>query len=298
MDCRMEQFEYMQLEDGTIRITDVSKDARAVMVPRQIDGRDVTEIGQNAFTKPSALSCVMLPESIRRIEENAFRTSPRVVILAYQNSEAERYAEKNRMLHMFLTTQNEQQIRMIMEKIPAEYVCGEYLYTRNDDNEATISRYTGMIRGDALFIPMELDGCRVTGIGKAAFRKLEYKRYILPGDVREIGESAFDMCFQMESIALPDRLERIGDRAFNRCDGLRRIILPASVKAVGVEAFRGCESLEYASVLSKDVVLSSNAFACRRGEVMLIGKLGSTVIEYAREHRMPFRIIREDEGEA
>lgn len=278
------RFIYERLEDGTLKITGCEGKAQAVIVPEQIDGQAVTRIGCGAFAALPALASVMIPASIQGIEADVFSPSLRVVILAYQNSPAERYAEKNMMPHVVLTTQDESQIRAIMGRLRTEYVCGAYRYTRSEAGEAIISCYTGRRGGEMLIIPEELDGCRVAGIGKAAFRGLLYERFVLSSGVREIGKAAFEMCFRMESIELPDGLESIGDRAFNCCERLREVYLPSSVKDVGNEAFRACESLERVRFAGRDTQMGYDVFACRRAGIRIEAPEGAAALEYARSH--------------
>ena len=58
-----------------------------------------------------------------------------------------------------------------------------------------------------------------------------------------IGETTFQDCQSLTSIAIPDSVKRFGDGAFNKCASLNSIIIPSSVISIGENAFFGCHSL-------------------------------------------------------
>lgn len=74
-------------------------------------------------------------------------------------------------------------------------------------------------------------------------QKCLLRQVILPDGVKEIGEGAFNGCYDLESIDIPDTVERIGKRAFGECFSLCSIRLPAALKEIGAEAFMGCSQL-------------------------------------------------------
>ncbi len=64
--------EYTVLDDGTVRITKYNGSQAVLSVPAQIDGREVTEIGERAFAFSKGLKEVTLPETVRTISDEAF----------------------------------------------------------------------------------------------------------------------------------------------------------------------------------------------------------------------------------
>ncbi len=58
------------------------------------------------------------------------------------------------------------------------------------------------------------------------------KEIYIPNSIREIGESAFDGCIEIEELSLPEGLISVGRRAFYRCEKLKTITLPKSVEYV------------------------------------------------------------------
>ncbi len=64
-------FTYTVLRDGTAKITGYDRSKIDLIVPEELDGHQVTVIGQNTFSV-SDLKTIQLPDSLRAIEENAF----------------------------------------------------------------------------------------------------------------------------------------------------------------------------------------------------------------------------------
>lgn len=90
-------------------------------------------------------------------------------------------------------------------------------------------------------------------IGDAAFRMCaELQTLLLPGGLVEIGESAFSKCGKIKEISLPDTLKIINSNAFAQCDTLTTVAIPASVTAVCTNAFVSCMGLASFSVSSEN----------------------------------------------
>lgn len=100
-------------------------------------------------------------------------------------------------------------------------------------------KYTGKIK-----IPSEVKWNgkkkKVVEIGDYAFECCyELKSVSIPSSVYYIGRFAFDNCFLLEEINIPNGVEAIKVSAFGCCDKLENISLPVSVKQIEVHAFAG-----------------------------------------------------------
>ena len=62
-------------------------------------------------------------------------------------------------------------------------------------------------------------------------------------EVTEIGESAFNGCYNLTSISIPDGVTTIGNDAFGNCSSLTTINIPDGVTSIGRHAFMDCRSL-------------------------------------------------------
>ena len=68
------------------------------------------------------------------------------------------------------------------------------------------------------------------------------------GSVKRIGNYAFFLCINLNSIVLPDSVTQIGDFAFSGCIGLTNIEIPKAVRSLGIGAFYDCTALESISL--------------------------------------------------
>lgn len=59
-------------------------------------------------------------------------------------------------------------------------------------------------------------------------------------EVKEIGESAFASCSQIQSVIIPDSVTTILGSAFKGCHSLRNVRLSSTLESIGVECFRAC----------------------------------------------------------
>ena len=66
-----DDFTYEDNENG-ITITGYTGDKTELVIPGEIDGKKVTDIGMSAFKKYSSLTSVIIPEGVTNIEDCAF----------------------------------------------------------------------------------------------------------------------------------------------------------------------------------------------------------------------------------
>lgn len=69
------------------------------------------------------------------------------------------------------------------------------------------------------------------------------KNTVIPDDVTNIGQNAFEYCKGLTSITIPNSVTSIGDGAFYGCADLIDIMIPDSVANIGNYAFSGCAGL-------------------------------------------------------
>lgn len=79
------------------------------------------------------------------------------------------------------------------------------------------------------------------------------------GNVRSIGESAFEQCSEMGTAILPNSLVSLGKSAFKSCLLLKEIDLPAALESIGDEAFAGCSSLKTVTYLADNPIAADKS---------------------------------------
>ena len=62
--------------------------------------------------------------------------------------------------------------------------------------------------------------------------------------VVEIGDYAFECCYELKSVSIPSSVYYIGRFAFQYCRNLESIIIPSSVNSIGISAFSECKALK------------------------------------------------------
>lgn len=156
-----------------------------------------------------------------------------------------------------------------------------------DIRDGVLVKYSG--RAKSLTLPTT-----ITKIGEYAFcgglerlrnpyNNVDLQQITIPGNVEEIGQSAFkycnalkqvnlssglyaistgafDGCRELSSINLPDTLRYIGDRAFSQT-GIVEITFPESVVYIGAYAFSNCIKLESIKINSQNINIVNSAFS-------------------------------------
>ncbi len=112
------------------------------------------------------------------------------------------------------------------------YTSGDYTYTLNGDDEATITKYDG----SALYvaIPSTLDGKQVVGIGDGVFQdKKTITGVNIPEGIKTIGHDAFAHT-NLQELNLPSSLERIGYSVIYGVTGVTNVNIPKGLKTADV----------------------------------------------------------------
>ena len=152
-------------------------------------------------------------------------------------------------------------------------------WEENADGGMTLKKYIG--KSSSYDIPAEVDGRRVTKIGKTAFAfdiknckttvldglllfYSDLTSITIPDSVRSIDIGAFAYCTSLTSIAIPNSITNVGDNAFEGCTNLLSITIPDSVTSIGDDAFKGCKNL---TVYSTGGFFSKAAKAARKSRV-------------------------------
>ena len=91
---------------------------------------------------------------------------------------------------------------------------------------------TGEVLPINIILPQNL-----TKIGTYCFDGAPIEQITIPDTVTEIGEGAFNYCYQLASVILPSSLQKISDHMLINCQSLTSLTIPAAVTAIGVEAF-------------------------------------------------------------
>ena len=68
--------------------------------------------------------------------------------------------------------------------------------------------------------------------------------FIIPEGIERIDESAFNICYPLQSVIIPDSVTVIKMKAFNGCPNLEKVKIGKSLKYLNFQAFYNCKNLK------------------------------------------------------
>lgn len=87
-------------------------------------------------------------------------------------------------------------------------------------------------------------GCNPLEFGGDLYSKGKLvKNLVIPGTVKKISDMAFVGCGSIESVTIPDSVTILGDDAFYSCKKLKTVKIGNGVKRIGASAFSYCDNL-------------------------------------------------------
>jgi hypothetical protein len=136
---------------------------------------------------------------------------------------------------------------------------GDFEYSVRDDGTVEITDYNGNAK--TVDIPETIDGKSATRIGDSAFEWCSNIESIaIPDSVTSIGRRAFGDCANLTNITIPNSVIEIGWHAFYDCASLKSITIPDSVINIGGCAFNNCTSLTSVTIPDSVTSIEYSAF--------------------------------------
>lgn len=197
---------YEQREDGRLRIVG-SQDTscRTLEIPETLDGVEVVEIADEAFSHYFNLTEIILPHTLLRIGFRAF-TNCRALRQVYMHDTLQEIADE------------------------AFSWCVSLTSTHTDSHRHA---------SDKLVLPSGL-----LKLGAGAFKSCtSLIRAELPPLITMVPEAIFSGCTKLRSIIVSDKTKCIENLAFDGCSSIMAMTLPEGMTAVGEHFLRGCTAL-------------------------------------------------------
>lgn len=197
---------YVLLEDGMAEIAGYEGWDQNLTIPAELDGYEVTSIGDSAFEDYWRLTSITLPNNVTSIDANPFAGC-----------------------------YNLTDIIVSLDHPTLEVIDGVLF----DKTEKRLICYSWAYMVGSYDVPQG-----TCSIADDAFNNCGFLTNVtLPEGLTSIGDSAFSSCKALTSITLPDSVSSIGDSAFYSCDSLTSITLPDSVTSIGANPFVDCDNL-------------------------------------------------------
>ena len=192
------QFTY-EFTNGSITITGYTGPGGAVVIPGDVNGVPVTDIGDWAFSGCTSLTSITLPSSLTSIQESAFNFCTNLASVTIPNS-----------------------VTSIGED--AFFGCTSL-------SSITIPNGVSSIQDGVFFECTSLASVTipegVTSIGAWAFDGCASLASVtIPEGVTSIGDGAFDGCASLASVTIPNSVTNIVD-PFEGCTRLASVTIPA-----------------------------------------------------------------------
>lgn len=316
--------EEANIEDGVLK--GFLSEVKGVIDLREKTG--IKSIGAGAFSGNTAITYVMLPNTVTSLDDGAFQGCT---------------ALKGVSIPSRLTT------------VGANAFKGCSALTQIALPNSVTEIGANAFQGDSRLFMVNMvsaNYARLTTIGSSAFEgcsKLEFfcsdEEYKLPDSVTSIGDSAFKDCTKIEKVNMPDGLTSLGEAAYQGCSGIREVTiaanlqevsrsafancsklvkltfstkglnrvtiatlafencsqlasveLPQKVDTVKADAFKGCKALQRVYIKNYYAVLENGAFPEHEG-LCIVGEKGSTASKYAKDNGNLRFIASDDEEE-
>ena len=233
-------------------------DSKSVIIPNTINGKMVTEIGDEAFTEgrdagewieySADLENVVIPYGIKKIGRNAF-----------SGNKLENIEIPSSVTTIASAAFFENQLTSVT--IPSSITTiGDSAFSGNQLTSITIPSSITTI-GDSAFASNQLTSVTipnsVTTIGGYAFCYNQLTSVTIPNSVTTIGDGAF-LYNQLTSITIPNSVTTIGGYAFEH-NQLTSITIPNSVTTIASDAFSD-NQLTSVTIPNSVTTIGYNAF--------------------------------------
>lgn len=208
-----------------------------LLVPAIYRGKAVTTIKENAFANNTAIETVILPDSIKTVENAAFNGCSNINKVNYLGT-IDQWA--------IITFDNGSNPTNIANDL---YI-NDVLQTEITINTKTISKWAFENCKSLTKVTL---GENVEGIESSAFHNcIALESINLPKNLNYINSSVFMGCENLKAVTVTDnsKLEFIADEAFYNCTLLEDIKIPSTIKYITTKAFYNCTSLTMVEIPS------------------------------------------------
>lgn len=279
-------FTYKETGDGLI-ITGGTITNPDVVIPAEIDGKTVTEIGMNAFFFNNNIKTLTIPENVKRIDWYAFNTCENLTEVTLP--ESLEYIDGWAFERCYsLKT-------VTIPKNTSHVGSGAFAQNTSMTSINCDPANGAYVSVDGVLFTKDMRELTAYPCGRSG-------GYTVPESVNHIGNAAFYGAKKLSSVEISGTLDFIGFEAFAECELLGSVNINDGVNYVGYWAFRGCTGIKQITVPQSVTNIGDQAFGFRSADnkyddFSLRGYKDSSVYYYAIRHDIPFVIIGDADKE-
>lgn len=279
-------FTYADNNDG-ITITGGTITNPDVVIPAEIDGKTVTEIGMNAFFFNNNIKTLTIPENVKRIDWYAFNTC--------ENLTEVTLPESLEYIDDWAFERCSSLKTVTIPKNISHVGSGAFAQNTSMTSINCDTANSAYVSVDGVLFTKDMKELTAYPCGRSG-------GYTVPESVNHIGNAAFYGAKKLSSVEISGALDFIGFEAFAECELLSNVNINDGVNYVGYWAFRGCTGIKQLTVPQSVTNIGDQAFGFKYADnkyddFSLRGYKDSSVYYYAIRHDIPFVIIGDADKE-
>ena len=203
----------LSTDESCYEIHSYNANKSEIVIPDTYNGLPVAIIRSSAFNGHTALTKVVIPSSVKKIQQDAFRNCRNLTTLILPSSVT--YIGSGAFAGC--------------DNLPIVWD-----YNPSISGKDSIQYYVSKVN-----LPSDL-----TEIGDFAFSEFRNLKEIeIPSTVTSIGKHAFQACWNLKSITIPQSISSIEVGTFYLCKNLTEVIIPNNITEIKEFAFYGCNNL-------------------------------------------------------
>lgn len=295
-----EDLTYKVSDDGITVSGYVRNPAGKLVIPKTIDGKPVTKVGDRAFYGCGDLTSVTIPEGVTHIGGEAFYNCAGLTSVKIPESATSigngAFVRCVSLTEIAIAPGNPNYSSLDGAAFSKDGTTLIQYPAGNPRTAYTVPDGVTSISGGAFYGCKNLTSATIPGsvarIGcyssggyyySGAFENCAaLKKVVVLDGAAEIGDCMFSNCASLTDATIPESATRIGKEAFYGCSGLTSVRIPESVTSVGEFAFSSCDGLTDITVDENNPEYSDiDGVFCNKDKTTLICyPQGKTAAEY------------------
>lgn len=268
-------YEYNINSKGTVTITKYNGHSSKVIIPQKIRGKKVTNIGYMAFYQNKYLKEVVIPGSVKRIEDG--------YTFAYcKNLRSVQFSEGLQYIGYYDFYECSRLKHVDIPKTVTEL--SEGVFARTGLTSIYLPAKVRSINGNDMTAFNECKNLTRIVVDKAN------KRYDSRNDCNAIIDKR-DKCLLVacKSTVIPKGIKRIGCYAYTNLTGITSVYVPHGVTSIGSWAFSDCRDLKKL-YLPSSITTGYGIDEFSKKTFTVYCEKNSEIYKYVKEIKWPYRI--------